>query len=204
MALSLFRRRSLVIIRAHVRVEVGVRCDEEVRFHLPLHLIRDPKNPNPEAFYENFLGLRNAISLVVAFHDTLRCGILLGVLRFAGPFPRPSQLASRPMSVRVECSLAQPQILPLIPSVPLIFSSHPIFTPHSSSRIWLDITNPSTSECPQPHLKSFHFSRDIQRSFIQTLPSKRDAPSSLLRPELHLPQPFFVQTSPAETINRGR
>jgi len=157
MALSLFRRRSLVIIRAHVRVEAGVRCDEEVRFHLPLHLIRDPKNPNPEAFYENFLGLRNAISLVVAFHDTLRCGILLGVLRFAGPFPRPSQLASRPMSVRVECSLAQPQILPLIPSVPLIFSSHPIFTPRSSSRIGLHISNSPPSERSQAPLEPFHF-----------------------------------------------
>ena len=39
-----FRRRSLVITRAHVRVEAGVRCDEEVRFHLPLHLIPVPNS----------------------------------------------------------------------------------------------------------------------------------------------------------------
>ena len=147
----------MVITRAHVRVEAGVRCDEEVRFHLPLHLIRDPKLPIPRQVYENFLALRNAKSLVVNFHDTLRCGILLGVLRSAGPFLRPSQLSSRPMSVRVECSSARPQTLPPIPRVPLIFSSHPIFTPRSSSRIGLHISNSPPSERSQAPLEPFHF-----------------------------------------------
>jgi hypothetical protein len=101
-----------------VRVEAVVSCDEEVRFHLPLHLIRGPKLPIPRQVYKNFLALRNAVSLAATFCGILRCGILLGVLRLAGPFPRPSQLASRPMSVRVECSSAQPQTLPLIPRVP--------------------------------------------------------------------------------------
>jgi hypothetical protein len=69
-----------------VRVEAGVRCDEEVRFHLPLHLIRDPKISIPRQVYENFLGLRNAISLVVAFHDTLRCGISSASSALPAPF----------------------------------------------------------------------------------------------------------------------
>jgi hypothetical protein len=95
MAFSLLTSRSSSVIRAHVRVEAEVRCDEEVRFHLPLHLIRGPKLPIPRQVYKNFLALRNAVSLAATFCGILRCGILLGVLRLAGPFPRPSQLASR-------------------------------------------------------------------------------------------------------------
>ena len=111
-----------------------------------------------------------------------------------GPFlARPSQLASRPMSVRVGCSPAQPQTLPLIPLIPLSFS------PIQFSRLiqvpGYDFTSPT-----RPPVNALN--RTLNPFIFPEISNGRS--SKLFLPNVMLLRPSFAPNSISPSLSLSR